>query len=205
MLTDEGSLLEQAIWTITAHNEFLRTRTTRVKVITADSQQLFTDLFDTWPTVAAYGIAAPQIGSAKRVFIWKGSKMDFPEIMVNPKIIKTRGELKDYDGCLSVPGIYGPTRRAEYIELSGIDTTGKPFRRGFEGFDARIVQHEVDHLEGVLFVDRIDSLDELYTLEEMPERSKDGEAQYEKKALTDDMAKFIDSRRRPLPGHALMW
>ncbi|WP_053958735.1 peptide deformylase [Sulfobacillus thermosulfidooxidans] len=197
--------MEQAIWTISTQNEFLRMRTTRVKSFTDEVRQLFTDLFDTWPTVAAYGIAAPQIGSPRRVFIWKGITMQDPEIIVNPKIIRARGELKDYDGCLSVPGIYGPTRRAEYIELSGTDMNGQPWRRGFEGFDARIIQHEVDHLEGVLFIDRIDSLDDLYTLEELAERGKDGQPQYEKKPLTDDLRHFIESRRRSLPGHALIW
>ena len=131
--------------------------------------------------------------------------MDEPEIIVNPKIIRARGEVKDYDGCLSVPGIYGQTRRAEYIEISGTDTQGRSLRRGYEGFDARIIQHEVDHLEGVLFIDRIDSLDELYTMEEIPRENKNEEAEYQKVPLTEDLRQFVEMRRRPLPGHALIW
>ncbi|HBQ95508.1 MAG: peptide deformylase [Firmicutes bacterium] len=199
--------MKQAIWSISTQNDFLRTRTTRIKTFSTDIQRLFTDLFDTWPTVAAYGIAAPQIGSPKRLFIWKGTKMETPEIIVNPKIIRARGEVKDYDGCLSVPGIYGPTRRAEYIELSGTDTQGRPWRRGFEGFDARIIQHEVDHLEGVLFIDRIDTLDELYTMEEISKdtEDEDEDPEYQKTPLTEDLRRFIEMRRRPLPGYALIW
>ncbi len=197
--------MKQAIWVISTQNDFLRTRTTRVKNFSSDVHQLFSDLVDTWPTVAAYGIAAPQIGSPKRVFIWKGAEMDEPEIIVNPKIIRARGELKDYDGCLSVPGIYGPTRRAEYIELSGSDLQGHAWRRGFEGFDARIIQHEVDHLEGVLFIDRVDSLDELYTMQELLKENKDKEAEYQKIPLNEDQQRFIEVRRRLLPGHALIW
>lgn len=199
------TIVEQGIWTITSRNDFLRQRTMKVKAISQEVAAVCRDLTDTWDTVAAYGIAGPQIGSRRRLFIWKSIKTEEPEIIINPKIIRARGEVKDYDGCLSVPGIYGPTRRAEYIELSGWDVDGHPFRRGFEGFDARIIQHEVDHLEGVLFIDRIDAVDELYVMEEIPAMKKQDEPEYEQRPLSADLQEFINNRRRPVPGHALMW
>ncbi len=198
--------MKQAIWTITSRNDFLRQRTMKAKAITEEIRTISRDLVDTWDTVAAYGIAGPQIGAARRIFIWKGSTMETPEVIINPKIIRARGELKDYDGCLSVPGIYGPTRRAEYIELSGIDLDGRAFRRGYEGFNARIIQHEVDHLEGVLFIDRIDAVDDLYMMEEVEEKRKGGdEPEFQKRPLTTEFREFIESRRRNIPGQALQW
>ena len=130
--------------------------------------------------------------------------MEEPEIIVNPKIIKARGELTDFDGCLSVPGIYGVTRRAAEIEITAWDQHGSPIRRSFEGFDARIIQHEVDHLEGVLFIDRLDSLDGLYTLESVHEAGT-RETYQEKRPLTPAVQDFIERMRRPIPGHALIW
>jgi peptide deformylase len=107
--------LKQRIWMLPDKNEFLRQRTTKLKKINASALQLYQDFLDTWDTVAAYGIAAPQIGSSWRAFIWKGREMEQPEVIFNPKIIRAIGEVKDYDGCLSVPGIYCPTRRAETV------------------------------------------------------------------------------------------
>ncbi len=185
-------------------SEFLRKRTHKVKAVGEAQERLCDDFFDTWETVAAYGIAAPQIGSAMRAFIWKGQEMEEPEVIFNPKIIRWRGELKDYDGCLSVPGFYCPTRRAEMVEITGLDATGKSLRRKYEGFDARILQHEIDHLEGVLFIDRIDDVQEGYTLKEGPP-NEEGEATVVESPVPPEIAAFIERMRRDVPGHALVW
>lgn len=196
--------MQKPIWTIATQNQFLRQRTVKPKQINQKVTRVVTDLFDTWDTVAAYGIAAPQIGNHLRMFIWKGSTMDRPEVIINPKIIRARGELKDYDGCLSVPGIYGETRRAAMVEITGLDVEGHSIRRAYEGFDARIIQHEIDHLEGVLFLDRIDDLDDLYVLEKV-EDTESEDSLHEKRPLTQSMRDIVISARRPLPGHALIW
>lgn len=196
--------MQKPIWTIATQNQFLRQRTVKPKQINQKVTRVVTDLFDTWDTVAAYGIAAPQIGNHLRMFIWKGSTMDRPEVIINPKIIRARGELKDYDGCLSVPGIYGETRRAGMVEITGLDVEGHSIRRAYEGFDARIIQHEIDHLEGVLFLDRIDDLDDLYVLEKV-EDTESEDSLHEKRPLTQSMRDIVISARRPLPGHALIW
>jgi peptide deformylase len=196
--------VQKPIWTIATQNQFLRQRTVKPKQINQKVTRVVTDLFDTWDTVAAYGIAAPQIGNHLRMFIWKGSTMDRPEVIINPKIIRARGELKDYDGCLSVPGIYGETRRAAMVEITGLDVEGHSIRRAYEGFDARIIQHEIDHLEGVLFLDRIDDLDDFYVLENV-EDTESEDSLHEKRPLTQSMRDIVISARRPLPGHALIW
>lgn len=186
------------------NNTFLRQRSRKAKAIGVAERQLAEDFFDTWDTVAAYGIAAPQIGSGVRAFIWKGQEMEEPEVIFNPKIIRALGEVKEYDGCLSVPGFYCNTRRAEIIEITGMTADGRSIRRKYEGFDARILQHEIDHLDGVLFIDRIDDLDEGYTLQEGPP-DEEGETIVENVPATEELKEFIMRFRRPVPGHALVW
>ncbi len=196
--------MEQRIWMLPQKNEFLRQRTRRIKSIGAAEKQLIADFFDTWEIVSAYGIAAPQIGSDLRAFIWKGQDMEEPEVIFNPKIIRARGELKDYDGCLSVPGFYCNTRRAEMIEFTGLNAAGQSIRRKYEGFDARILQHEIDHLEGVIFIDRIDAILEGYMLKEGPP-DEEGEPSVVQAEVSPELESFIERYRRPVPGHALVW
>ncbi len=185
-------------------DDFLRQRTRKVKQVGSAQQQLTVDFFDTWEIVAAYGIAAPQIGSGLRAFIWKGEGMEEPEVIFNPKILRARGEIKDYDGCLSVPGVYCPTRRAEMIEWTGLTAQGEQFRRKHEGFDARILQHEIDHLDGVLFIDRLDDLADGYSLTES-EPDENGDTHFEHVPLTEELTAFIQRFQRPIPAHALVW
>lgn len=94
-----------------------------------------------------------------------------PVIMVNPEIVEKSEELeKNTDGCLSVPGMVGYTFRHLRIRVKYLDEAGKPMDRWFEGWDARMIQHEYDHLEGVMFMDRLSTLDDLYVIAE----GKDG-------------------------------
>ncbi len=176
------------------------------------------DLLDTWGTVAAHGIAAPQIGVLKRLFVYRPYEDDDKEEpgapigVVNPKVIKVAGELTDYDGCLSLPGIYGQTRRAERIEISAQLGPGKTVRLKFEGYTARIIQHEMDHLDGVLWIDRLEDedLDNLYMLAEVPAEGETAEGEgaahksvVKKVPLTPADREFVAAARRPLPGFAL--
>lgn len=85
-----------------------------------------------------------------------------PIALVNPKTVEARDERKDFDGCLSFPGLHGETVRPHYLRVTGLDENGQPFDRVFKNFDAVVVHHEIDHLDGVLFIDRIESLDDLY-------------------------------------------
>jgi peptide deformylase len=169
---------------------------------------LIRDLQDTWTTVAAHGIAAPQVGVNRRLFLYRpyeaGDDVE-PTAIINPKILKAQGELKDFDGCLSVPGIYGETRRAEKIEIMAETPEGQRVRLKFEGFTARIIQHEIDHLEGVLFIDRLDTLDDLYVLQEEPPKEEGGDPVWKRAPLSASQRQLIESSRRPLPGHALRW
>ena len=204
----EVSLLVRPIYIIPRDSGVLRARSTRVRSV-REGSAVIQDLIDTWPTVAAHGIAAPQIGVNRRLFVYRPyeDEDDVPPTgLMNPKIIKASGEVMDFDGCLSVPGLYGQTRRAERIVVSADASDGTPVRLKFEGFTARIVQHEIDHLEVVLFIDRLDTVDDLYTVaEEVPEEGEGGEPKLVRVPLTDEARGLILREQRPIPGHALHW
>ena len=148
----------------------LRAESDFIYTFNRQTKRLIEDLKD---TLLAHhdgiGLAAPQIDVHLRVVIVRlgarndwDSEADPPIALVNPKIVESSDERKDYDGCLSFPGLYGETIRPHYLRVAGIDEDGKPFDRVFAGFDAAVVHHEIDHLDGVLFTDRIESFDDLY-------------------------------------------
>ena len=101
------------------------------------------------------GLAAPQMGSTERVIIVApaGSK---PLVLINPAITESHGEQIGQEGCLSIPGLYGDVLRAETVEVQAYDRKGKPVSYEMSGLHARVVQHEIDHLDGILFIDKVD-------------------------------------------------
>jgi peptide deformylase len=112
------------------------------------------------------GLAAPQMGVSERVIIYKLPEEKEPlRVIVNPKIVSMKGEQVGPEGCLSIPLLQGDVKRANEIIVKGVDMLGRPFRRRATEFEARVIQHEVDHLDGILFIDRAD-LDTLHWLVE---------------------------------------
>jgi peptide deformylase len=104
--------------------------------------------------VNGLGLAANQIGVLQRVFVYDdGTGLG---VVINPKIVRAEGEQVGVEGCLSVPGLQGDVKRAEKIVIQGMDLNGKKVKIEAEGLLARIFQHELDHLNGTLFVDRAD-------------------------------------------------
>jgi peptide deformylase len=115
------------------------------------------------------GLAAPQINVHSRVVVVRlGGGRDSesepgpPLPLINPEAVEAGNEEKDFDGCLSFPGLYGETVRPHYLRVTGLDEAGNPFDRIFEGFDAVVVHHEIDHLDGVLFI----GIEDLYRVRE---------------------------------------
>jgi peptide deformylase len=152
--------------------EELRRKSDPLTEVNRTVRRLIRDLKDTLQASSdGIGLAAPQINVHQRVVVvCPGSEMDgkwragTPIALVNPQIIEARDEGKDFDGCLSFPGLYGETIRPHYLRVIGLDEEGRPFDRVFEGFNAVLVHHEIDHLDGVLFIDRIEKLEDLYRL-----------------------------------------
>lgn len=105
------------------------------------------------------GLAAPQIGKDKKIFILKDTKQEKYLVFINPQILKLSKKIRLLDeGCLSVTSFWGKVKRAESILVSAFDENGKKFEKNYKGLPAQIVQHEIDHLNGILFVDKAKEL-----------------------------------------------
>ena len=134
----------------------LRTPTDWIKDIDFKVKALVEDLLETVDMEGRAGLAAPQIGVSLRAFSWNID--DEIGYILNPKLVEvSTEEYQDGDeGCLSVPGLWYPTERAWYARVEGIDLDGKPVVVEGEELMARALQHETDHLEGMLYIDRLD-------------------------------------------------
>jgi peptide deformylase len=154
------------------HKAELRRKCDPVTGVKRPVRRLIRDLKDTLQASSdGVGLAAPQVDIHQRVIVvclgtdvngeWQAGP---PVALVNPKVVEARDERKDFDGCLSFPGLYGETTRPHYLRVIGLDEEGQPFGRVFEGFNSVVVHHEIDHLDGVLFVDRIEKLEDLFWL-----------------------------------------
>ncbi len=126
-----------------------------VTEITPRIQELIDDMFDTLYEANGVGLAAPQVGILKRIVVIDTTGED-PILMINPRIIEMSGEQSGYEGCLSVPGKTGNVTRANYVKVIAYDENMEPFEiEGTELF-ARAIQHELDHLDGHLYVEKVD-------------------------------------------------
>ena len=120
-------------------------------------QKLFEDMIETMYVEDGVGLAAPQVGLSKRILIASPTMKPGEEyVIVNPEIYETSGSEKGPEGCLSFPGISAEVVRAKKIKLRYQDRNGKKHDAEVRDFFARIIQHELDHLDGVLFIDRVD-------------------------------------------------
>ncbi|SHJ96012.1 peptide deformylase [Desulforamulus aeronauticus] len=137
-------------------DEVLREKAKPVKEITPNIIKLLDNMADTMYEANGVGLAAPQIGVSKRVIV-----IDVGEGLVeliNPEIVEASGNVVDTEGCLSVPGMIGEVARADKLVVKGINRQGKAVTYQAKGWLARAFQHEIDHLEGVVFVDRAANL-----------------------------------------------
>jgi len=142
-------------------NPVLRNKAKKVTRFDDSIRRLVKDMIETMRDAPGVGLAAPQIGVPLQVAVVEAEK-DQVHVLVNPEILKLDGEYIPDEGCLSVPGYWGKVRRAEKVTVKAKDAHGKEVRiNGAEGLLGQALQHEIDHLNGMLYVDRLDSLDEL--------------------------------------------
>jgi len=149
------------------------------KLGTPELRALVEDMKETMAALNGAGLAAPQIGESQRVVIFGVEQNPrYPDaeevpftVLVNPKLVMlTRDIEEDWEGCLSVPGMRGVVPRYTRLRYSGFDAEGNPIEREAEGFHARVVQHEVDHLDGILYPQRITDMSKFgFTKELFPE------------------------------------
>ncbi len=137
---------------LTTPNGILRTKAAPVKTINAGVIRLLDNMRDTLYAFDGVGLAAPQIGVSKRIIV-----VDIGDNLIeliNPEIISREGEQTGTEGCLSVPGTVGIVKRYNQVTVKGLDREGKEIFYEGERLLARALQHEIDHLEGILFIDR---------------------------------------------------
>ncbi|MFO8192678.1 MAG: peptide deformylase [Bacillota bacterium] len=141
---------------LTDNHPVLRTRAHEVKKINSVVLRLLDDMIETMKESRGVGLAANQVGVSKRIILAVDSVDEEEKIMelINPVCENKEGENIGMEGCLSVPGCYGEVPRAEKVIVTAMDRAGKKFRLEAEGFLARILQHEMDHLDGILFTDK---------------------------------------------------
>jgi peptide deformylase len=137
----------------------LRTKATPVAVFDEALRRLVDDLLETMYGAKGVGLAASQVDIHKRLLVLDVSETrDQPMVLINPQILSAEGRVPGEEGCLSLPGIYDKLERAARIRVRALDRHGKPFEIDAEGMIAVCIQHEMDHLEGKLFVDYLSEL-----------------------------------------------
>jgi len=167
-----------------AGDPVLRQKSKKVRSFGPSLEALVTDMLDTMRTADGLGLAAPQIGVPLRLIVIEtpaekdeeGNEIQSRRLYVycNPEIVEANGEEEDEEGCLSVPGYVGTVKRAIRITVKGQDTKGRRVRTKAEGLLARAFQHEIDHVNGILFVDRVESPEKLRRVTPKEEQAEQG-------------------------------
>ena len=139
----------------------LRIKTEPLNEVTDEHRKLIEDMYETMHANNGVGLAAPQVGLSLRIAV-----LGIPDkedgvthmALINPEWSNPRGELAEDEGCLSIPGLYEEVRRHKQVDVRALNEHGEPIEFSCEGLFARAVQHEVDHLNGMLFIDRLSVL-----------------------------------------------
>jgi peptide deformylase len=131
----------------------LRQHSGEVEAVDDEIRRLIDDMFETMDAARGIGLAANQVGVTRRVAVVDVDNDRFA--MVNPRIIEAEGRAVAEEGCLSIPEIYADVARPERVVLEALDASGQPYRKEATGLKARAIQHEIDHLDGILFLDHL--------------------------------------------------
>ena len=142
----------------------LRRKAKRVPTIDKSIQRLIDDMLATMYQAGGVGLAAPQVGVSLRVVVLQMLGEE-PVAIINPEIVKRAGEREVTEACLSVPGYGGEIKRSISVTVKGQDRNGKTIRIKADGLMAQALEHEIDHLDGVLYIDHIESQDKLHKIE----------------------------------------
>jgi len=160
----------------------LRQKSRRVEKWDDDIHRLIQDMMDTIDAVPGLGLAAVQVGVPVSLFIYdpdlsSESPVKNYSVFINPEIVYEEGEVKGEEGCLSVPDYRDSVVRAQVVKVRGHNKNGESIEITAEGFLARVFQHEIDHLNGVLFIDRLSSLKRGLFLRRMKKRERQSKAE----------------------------
>ncbi len=166
----------------------LRRKAKKVAKVTAETRQLIDDMLETMRAAPGVGLAAPQVGVSERVLVVEYAEDEASDngdepakklyTLVNPEIVWASEEMVEgTEGCLSIPGWVGDVMRHEAVAMKGLNRAGQKIKINAKGWLARIFQHEIDHLDGILYIDRLVSADSLRRVEEGQEEATDQKAE----------------------------
>ncbi len=142
----------------------LRQKAKRVSRIDRSIRRLIDDMVETMQQANGVGLAAPQVGVSLRVAVLQMPDEE-PVAIINPEIVKRTGEQEVTEGCLSIPGYVGEIKRSASVTVKGRDRQGKAIRIKATELMAEALEHEIDHLNGILYIDHVESRDDLYRAE----------------------------------------
>jgi len=147
----------------------LREKALLVEEITPDILNLIKDMAETMYADSGVGLAAPQVGVSKRIITIDEDEEKLL-VLLNPEIIKSEGDVVEEEGCLSIPGIYSEVKRSSKVTVKALNENGDPIEITKEGLSARALQHEIDHLNGILFIDKIGRMERQILLNKLKKK-----------------------------------
>ncbi len=161
----------------------LRKRAEEIEEIDGDLRRLISDMFETMYAAEGVGLAGPQVGVSRRVIVVDVKNSEHPRMaLINPRIVDATGErVKEEEGCLSIPGVSALVARDELVEVEALDERGEPMRVRASGLLGRCLQHEIDHLDGVLFIDHLSALKRSMVLKKYRQLLAEDEAEKDQK------------------------
>lgn len=154
----------------------LTTPASEVTGVDGKLARLAEDMVETMHAAHGLGLAAPQVGVQKRLFVYQMGEDDKPVTIINPTITESRGEWEYEEGCLSIPGLFFPIVRPKEIHLTGYDLDGREISVEADEIEARCLQHELDHLDGRLLISMLDKDQKRQALRELRRRAESVES-----------------------------
>src|SRR5262250_3643546 len=136
----------------------LRKSAAPVGEVTPEIRAIIANMTDTMYDEVGIGLAAPQVGISLRLIVISDEEGRGVQALLNPAIVELGGEVTGEEGCLSIPGVFPPVTRAAWVKVEARSVDGEPITINARGLRARVLQHEIDHLDGVLFIDRVDPM-----------------------------------------------
>jgi peptide deformylase len=169
----------------------LRRKAALVTAFDSGLRALVEDMFETMYEAEGVGLAAPQIGVLQRVIVLDVSAHDpssQPVALINPEVLEVSGEIESEEGCLSFPGLTGDVKRPLKTRVRGLDVEGKPLELQVTELGARAVLHEIDHLDGILFIDHLSALKRHLLRGALRKLQKEGEKQSQTRKVAEPRA-----------------
>ena len=155
----------------------LRKQAQKVAKVTPQLKVLVDDMVETMRDQRGVGLAANQVGSLQKVAVIETPEMEEPLVLINPEVMKTEGERQVEEGCLSVPGYRGLVNRSETVRVKAMGLDGKTYRLNADDLLAQALEHEIDHLNGILYIDHLVSHESLYKITYQDHDGSNGDAE----------------------------